>query len=386
MRSGKENFAKRGDWQNAAIGASNLSELELTLGEVAEAVGDAEQSVTYADRSGDAFEREAACGLLADVLHHAGRRDEALKLFREVEAMQAKRTPGYPLSYSLRGFRYCDLLLTAPERVAWQWLLECGDLSPLSAGDLSPSNVGTRANYREPLICDSALPTSRQSGESGDESPHSKTLRAVFQRAAQTLKYYERGNWASLLDIALDHLTLGRAALYAAILEDRARSPLPAAESASHPEAERRTRSDAPYLETARRELDTAVTGLRHAGQRQYLPHALLTRAWLRFLAGARTGSESAQEDLDEAWEIAERGPMKLHMADIHLYRARLFALPIAGSQLPIEKKYPWDRDLDGSPRGPKDDLAAARKLIEQCDYWRRREELEDAEAAAENW
>ena len=29
--------------------------------------------------------------------------------------------------------------------------------------------------------------------------------------------------------------------------------------------------------------------------------------------------------DLDEAWEIAERGPMPLFLADIHLYRARLF-------------------------------------------------------------
>ena len=28
----------------------------------------------------------------------------------------------------------------------------------------------------------------------------------------------------------------------------------------------------------------------------------------------------------------------------------------------------------------------AARKLIEECGYWRRKEELEDAEAAAKNW
>lgn len=35
---------------------------------------------------------------------------------------------------------------------------------------------------------------------------------------------------------------------------------------------------------------------------------------------------------LDEAWEIAERGSMRLHMADIHLYRARLFGLQIADS------------------------------------------------------
>lgn len=35
---------------------------------------------------------------------------------------------------------------------------------------------------------------------------------------------------------------------------------------------------------------------------------------------------------------------------------------------------------------GRKTIFAAARKLIEQCGYWRRKEELEDAEAAAKNW
>jgi len=90
----------------------------------------------------------------------------------------------------------------------------------------------------------------------------------------------------------------------------------------------------------------------------------------LRFLTGARTGPESAQEDLDEAWEIAERGPMRLHMADIHLHRARLFFR---------EKEYPWNKDEKGNVRGPKDDLAAAEKLINICGYHRRDEELADA-------
>ena len=64
--------------------------------------------------------------------------------------------------------------------------------------------------------------------------------------------------------------------------------------------------------------------------------------------------------DLDEAWQIASRGDMRLHMADIHLHRARLF------------------RD--------KEELKKARDLIEHCGYWRRKEELEDAEAAARGW
>jgi hypothetical protein len=47
---------------------------------------------------------------------------------------------------------------------------------------------------------------------------------------------------------------------------------------------------------------------------------------------------------------------------------------------------YPWNKDKWGRPRGPKDDLTAARALIESCGYWRRKEEIDDAEEAAKNW
>jgi hypothetical protein len=47
---------------------------------------------------------------------------------------------------------------------------------------------------------------------------------------------------------------------------------------------------------------------------------------------------------LDEAWQIAERGPMRLPIADIHIYRARLFF---------GQKPYPWNSHQAG--------LAAAR-------------------------
>jgi hypothetical protein len=55
---------------------------------------------------------------------------------------------------------------------------------------------------------------------------------------------------------------------------------------------------------------------------------------------------------------------MKLFMADIHLYRARLFSR---------KTLYSWEN--------PHADLAEARRLIEKCGYGRRKEELEDAEA-----
>ena len=131
-----------------------------------------------------------------------------------------------------------------------------------------------------------------------------------------------------------------------------------------------------------------AVTHLRANGETHQLPRALLIRAWLRFLDGKPTGPESAQEDLDEAWEIAERGPMRLFMADIHLYRARLFGRPsveASGSVgrpatapvRPATAPYPWE--------SPEADLAAARELIIKCGYGRRLPELEDAEASLLN-
>ncbi|HMP82277.1 MAG TPA: ATP-binding cassette domain-containing protein [Verrucomicrobiota bacterium] len=51
--------------------------------------------------------------------------------------------------------------------------LECGDLSPLSAGDLSPSKT-RRARTQRTAERGAALLTGQQSDQSGDKSPHSK--------------------------------------------------------------------------------------------------------------------------------------------------------------------------------------------------------------------
>ena len=128
-------------------------------------------------------------------------------------------------------------------------------------------------------------------------------------------------------------------------------------------------RNAAARWEEARCELDAAVTGLRRAGTQDHIPRALITRAWLRFLdpstGPGQAAHENAQSDLDEAWETAERGPMRLHMADVHLHRARLFFR---------EAEYPWESLAA--------DLAAAEKLINECGYHRRDEELADAKRA----
>lgn len=319
MRAGLAMYIKQKDLKNAAIVANNISELELTLGNVAGSIKNAKLSVEYADKSEDAFERMSDRTTHASALHQAGELAKAESIFLEAEQIQVERQPGYPLLYSLPGFLYCDLLLATTERVTWKKVIkEFGLLRQ------------TQTNI------DSLVSKS-------DQTDLLTTIQVISQRATETRKIAERNNW--LLDIALDHLTLGRATLYHAILEEAKTEP-------------------------AASELNTAVDGLRRSGNLHHLPRALLSRAWCRFIAGQKTRNNSSQSDLDEAWEIAERGPMRLFMADIHLYRAGLFFR---------EENYPWNKHEDGSPRGPKDDLTAAEKLINDCGYHRRDEELADA-------
>ncbi len=247
------------------------------------------------DRSGDAFRRLETRTTHADALHQAGRRSEALPLFREAERLQGEKQPEYPRLYSLQGFQSCDLLLAEAERAAGRGAMVGAD----GAAIVSESR---------------------------------EALREVEERARTIFEWRKLPRWNPaldpILDIALDHLTLGRAALYRSILFGSDPAP-------------------------ARGEIDQAVDGLRRAGQSDELPKALLTRAWLLFVEGNPT---AARADLDEAQEIVERGPMPLFLADIALYRGRLF--------------------------GDREALAVARELIERIGYGRRLGELADAEAA----
>jgi hypothetical protein len=215
MRPGLDMRVKQKDWGNAARSASNLSELELTLGEVSGALSDAERSVTYADRSGDADWSRNARVAHADALHQSGRVSEAESLFREAEQMQAESTPANPLLPGIAGFRYCDLLLAAPSAPRGGWFTRSRE-----------EDLSVLAPSRETL----------------------DALQEVSARATQTLKWAEQNNVA-LLDIALDHLTLSRAALYESLLSGSA---------ISH---------SASPLSAQSSEIEAAVSGLRRAGQ-----------------------------------------------------------------------------------------------------------------------
>lgn len=280
------------NWLGAAITYSNRSELSLTLGDVSEAVRAAEKSVDYADRTGHANYRWVMRTTLADALAQVGGTDDARAHFAEAESMQKEDYPKETCLYSLQGFQYCDLLLAPLEWRAWQARLL--DATPPDAAD-PPS-----------------------------------TLDDIEQRAVQTLDLV-LGLSVDILSPSLDYLTLARVALYRSRLEQK---PLP---DPSDPESH----------------IARAVTGLRKAGASHHLPRGLLTLAWYRHEHGDEAGARAA---LDEAAAIALRGPMPLHLADIHLYRARLFA----------------DRA----------ELDKARALIQKHGYNRRLPELHDADAA----
>jgi tetratricopeptide (TPR) repeat protein len=216
MQAGADARVKSEDWKNAARDYSNLSQIHLTLGNVNEAVAAARQSVDFADRGGDEFLRTVNRTALADAIHQFGEIGQTMRLFAEAERLQVEHQPEYPILYSVQGYWYCDLLLGQ--------------------------------------------------GQTAE----------VLRRASQTLGWAESQRW--LLDIGLDHLSLGRA------------HPAGSAEAAHH--------------------LDQAVDFLRRAGQLQMLPLGLLARG--------------TPHDLDEAFRIATRSGMRLYLADYHLAKGNL--------------------------------------------------------------
>jgi tetratricopeptide (TPR) repeat protein len=299
LRAGLEARIVEENWKNAAISAGNLSELTLTLGEVASAVQAGEESVELADRSGDAAERMSERTTLADALHQAGRWEESAASFREAEAMQAESLPQYPRLTSLPGYRYCDLLLS---------MAEPEDGSGVPVGQAAPADsdsIGRRS------------------------LPYKTACEDVRDRAHHAIEIAQSNNW--ILDIALDHLSLGRAHLGLAL-----------------------TSGASPDFTEAAVYLDRAVDGLRQSGNEDDLPRGLLARAALRRL---RDSPDDAASDLGEAQEIAERGHMRLHEADVHLEWTRLSM---------------QTGDLDDARRH----LERARELVASTGYGRREREV----------
>ena len=318
-----ESSIKSENWEAAATSAANLTELRIVMGDLVAASEVAARSIDFAARSFTSSAEINGSALQAHVMHQLGRVEEAGNQFVACERKQFERAPQYNVLYGIPGYLYCDLLLAVSDRAIWKSVME-----------------------KRPFEFDAGWST-----------------RTVSERVARigTVDSFGLGG-PTLLETGLHHLIAARAALYTAMQET---GGPPGSHSLSF-----------GGFADAMSEAEAALNAVRRAGVQQYVPVALLVRACVRAVASP-TDKSGTRIDLDEAWEIAERGPMRLHMADIHLYRARLFH---------EVKPYPWNKKPDWTERGPKDDLAAARRLIEQCGYWRRKEELEDAEEAAKGW
>lgn len=329
MRTAMELFVQQENWKQAARAAVNLSQLEVTLGDVHAAEATSAQSVTFADRSGDPLQRISTRTTHADALYQAARLEESRRLFVEAETMQAENQPGYPLLYSWPGYRYCDLLLGSAERAAWRrW-------------------AGTQPGGSQGLANDASSGKLR-SETAAETAALPSDLAAIERRAEKMFEWRTPGE--SLLDIAVDHLTLGRVYLLRGVLE--------------FPNA---------HLPSARTALDTALVTLRQFNSSDDMPHALLPSAWLHALGDEW---DAARQRLDEAYALATRGGsqqngwqggMRHHLADTLLHRARLFG---------------WRNEYLWPGRTPKADLDEAESLINACGYHRRDQELADARAA----
>ncbi|NQU86890.1 MAG: hypothetical protein HQ541_14135 [Mariniphaga sp.] len=81
MKVGLDMHIEQKNWKESARGASNLSELYLLLGDVVSAKHFGEQSVVFADRSGDDFSKKTRNARLADVYCQVGKLNDAYELF-----------------------------------------------------------------------------------------------------------------------------------------------------------------------------------------------------------------------------------------------------------------------------------------------------------------
>jgi len=189
---------------------------------------------------------------------------------------------------------------------------------------------------------------------------------AARDRATQTVKWMKQQNW--LFDIGVDTLNLGRAHLGLALAQQSSSA----------------VRKDA---RVARARLDEAIDTLRAAEESTHVAGGLLARAAFRRSIGDWDG---AARDLDEVEEIAEPGPMKLHLCDLALESARLaFARIEAFSPLNgmLEKDNPPKPVVPNADKIAELKSEAEKQLnitadyIETCGYHRRDEELAELQA-----
>jgi hypothetical protein len=323
------------DSYNATISASNLSQTELLMGDICAAVANAKKAVMYADGCQNRFWIMGARTTLADAEHAAGRRDNAKDLFLEAEQH------GDSLRYSLQAYRYFDFLLSTGMSVA--------------ARDRVPQTA------------------------TGDEGRHSLFSSAIESLALVRILVADAINFADRLRLlkknsAFKKIPFGGEYTVETIMDE-------AKHKIEHLEDELRQ-----SVISAKRRLAAAKSVFERAERLDQLPRILLAGTGFHRACGNWTDS---RHDLDDVFEIAELGSMRLFLCDTALESARL-----AFAQ--IEAFAPLNGLADDSPPKPvapdtaeagllKDEatkqLGIASDYIKTCGYHRRDEELSELQA-----
>jgi tetratricopeptide (TPR) repeat protein len=315
MKIACSDICSESDSITLALRFNNLCELLAALGDFGSSIEAGKEAISLADRSGDQFQRMNDRVSTADAMHQNGNRRSARMLFEEAELLQASQDSHHPLLNGGRGYRFTDLILAPAEVAAWK-RVNGSFLIPQMEEDIAVNaceEVERRCNFTIIWVTASS---NELLAPALEELNH---IRIVLFRAL---------NATEVEDLVKDGLGIP---------------------------------------------IDKTIENIRITNLFDRLPKALLVGALYHGTLGENP--EEAKRLLEEAQQIAERGPMPLYLADVHLHRARLFGrLPKSDRQA----KFP---DID-----PKAELAEARRLIEKHGYWRRKEELEDAEVAAANW
>jgi hypothetical protein len=206
IRAGLTVWSEREDWESAATGAGNLSEVLGTLGRLTDAEAAAGEAVALADSSTDIFLRMENRAIQADVRHQRGQFDAAAAGFAEAEGRQRKREPAFPRLYSHAGFRYCELLLSQRRfaevrdragyalKIAEQyhWLLAIAlDQLSLGCAHAAEAAAGNGDSAAAERVLDAAVLGLRRAGQQ-DYLPRGLLARAAFRRQRRAFKAARR--------------------------------------------------------------------------------------------------------------------------------------------------------------------------------------------------
>ncbi|MCP4112889.1 MAG: hypothetical protein GY749_46420 [Desulfobacteraceae bacterium] len=177
----------------------------------------------------------------------------------------------------------------------------------------------------------------------------------VQKRVNQTIEIAQKKDW--LVDIALSNLSIGRAYwIQAQDTQDKG----------------------IKELTLSREKLNRVVGDIKGTGDQETLPLGLLARS---ALYRSQEDFFRAWKDLDETLVIAERGSMRLYLADYHLEASRLLKDQLSAKNYQISvNSEPVTITRQEMLTQLKNHFETAKQMVNEMGYHRRDKELESIE------